>query len=387
MKLQLDFLREWEAAERAAEVANRQREMAHEIIDQSPADRRVKALLHMLADMPRPTKDERGNWYVTASNPIMCARLNRSRNSVREYIRLATKTTYLEILTRGGDADVGTYVIHWRSILDRELPQPDATSTAQRSDTDLQDANSTADLGSGGSETIEGGGQYCDPGEAVPDHEGVSFDTEGGSIDRVNFDFDPVNSSPKRLQNVLREEEIQNTSLNVLDVFESPTEGQSRRNVRPMQLKFWRQWEAAVAASDLAIPMHVEQLYEMITGMVVISRSEANRRRVFETAAMNERMWKLGQAKTRKGLFTTNVAHQRWWANHLDSVLAGRMMQAVDRPSGAVSRAAHDLAAAMSIAAADAAEPRSKELEPPEKTFSSIDARIANYRKEWFPDG
>ncbi len=340
---QLDFINDFEAADRKRAIAERQREVTHEIIDQSAADCLVKSLLHMLVDLPpelsRRTKDERGNWLITASVAKMESRLGRSRNTVRAYIRSACQTGFLGILDPTITSDERTYVIYWRSILDREVTQPDATSTASRHDTDLADANSTPDSGSRGSITTPVGGQLSGEGGAIDETGGVNLATRGGQFDPVKTEIDRVKtpSSEERLRDVL-EESLNTTSSDVLNVF-VPGGGQSRKGQKPMKLKFWVQWEEAVRVSDLGNARHVQDLYEMLTTTCVIQRSDVNRQRVFANAAMNERMWKNKEALKRKGLFLTNTALQRWFFNHLDQLVAKRMIHELEHPPGRGVRA------------------------------------------------
>ncbi|MEI8018583.1 MAG: hypothetical protein WCH39_10325 [Schlesneria sp.] len=361
---QLDFINDFEAADRERAIAERQREVTHEIIDQSAADCTVKSLLHMLADFPRRTKDERGNWLITASVAKMESRLGRSRNTVRAYIRSACQVGFLEILDPTTNHDERTYVIHWRSILDRELTQPDATSTAQHFETDPTDATSTSNTGSRGSITTPGGGQNVEARGSIYDPEGVNLTPSGGQIDRVK-----TRSSEERLRNVL-EQNVNTTSSDVLNVF-VPGGGQSRKQQRPMKLKFWVQWEEAVRVSDLGNARHVQDLYEMLTSMLVIQRCDANRNRVFANAAMNERMWKNKEALKRKGLFLTNTALQRWFFNHLDQLVATRMIHELDHPTGG-SLSSRVAAAAQAVRESPAKIYSEDEAPGPTKTMSLV---------------
>ena len=333
---QLDFINDFEAADRERATADRQKEVTHEIIDSCPAAKIVKALLHMLADFPKRVKDEKGNWHITASISKMESRLGKTRNTVRSYIKSACQTPYLEILDPNVVHDERTYVIHWRSILDRETTRPDATSTASHHDTDSTDATSTSDIGSRGSKSTPGGGQFPEARGSTPNTEGVNFDTSGGQIDRGQIEIDrgEFPSSEERLKDVLKAQVNKTSNPDVFKNVFAPGGGQSRKRQNPMRLKFWKQWEEAVLMSDLGNPRHVQDLYEMITSMCVFSRSESNRHRVFANAAMNERMWKSGEALKRKGLFMTNTPLERWFFNHLDELVATRMIHNLEHPSG-----------------------------------------------------
>ena len=117
---QLDFINDWEKAERDAEAAQRLWKAKHDIIDQSPASKRVKQLLHALADFPR-IGGERGVSHITVSIEEIGTRIGKgSSNTVTAWLKEAYATGYLELLNPDCKNTKRTYVIHWRSIFNGE---------------------------------------------------------------------------------------------------------------------------------------------------------------------------------------------------------------------------------------------------------------------------
>jgi hypothetical protein len=331
---QLDFINDFEAADRERQVAERQREVTHEIIDQSAADGTVKSLLHMLADFPRRTKDERGNWLITASIAKMESRLGRSRNTVRSYIRLAYRSGFLESLDPTIQHDERTYIIHWRSILDRELNEARPNKQSQDCPTEddekdsipssnKRDRDCSTEDGATRSTPRPEAGQSLAERWSISEPEVVNLTTSGGQLtgsktpqtpEETPEDVFKVNTSRKRL----------NESFGL-------HQSADRAQVVQRVPKAWPKWELAVTGKSLSDAEQVHQLYDVACKLGILLPSEMNRLNFFSQAAMNERNRLRGKFDTPNGVFASNVYKGRWWHTNQDIDRGKAMMREAER--------------------------------------------------------
>lgn len=301
--------------------AERQRNSAHVIIDQSPADPRVKALLHALADFPKPTKDERGNWIIKVGVSTLEARLARSRNTVRTWLRMACHTPYL-LLLDDSKSDEKTYVVQWRKILDRELTNPNETNkrSAVTTTEDAESANkrigtsATEDVSERSIHSIEGG-QFPSGGGSIHEPRGVNFTPQGGQLTGVKSPHTPLLKTP---------ENVFDRDINKKRFQESLSKGGQNRPAG-----FWSRWIAAVATRDLTNPQHVHELHFVAIQLEIVDeKDDLARGRIFAQAALNERLWRNGKTRgERNSLFTSNVAARRWWCSCADDDVGRELMK------------------------------------------------------------
>lgn len=314
MAHQLDFLETFEIAERRWKAR-------HDLIDSSPADARVKVLLHMLADFPQSVVDEFGNSHVTLGIMKMASRLGRTKNTVKAWLRQARASPYLEVLNPDCNHDERTYVIHWRSILDRELASEVSNkriSTGTTDDGELPNkriAVEATDDDTRVSSSIPRGGQIPIPRGSISEREGVN-------LTGVKTELTPVKTphTPKETP-----ENVFDININKKRFPECPGGGQNLNPVRPPG--FWAAWDAAIESRDLSRADHVHELHGVAISLGIVRTDDPLARgRIFAQAALNERLWRMKKTKTRKGLFASNVNANRWWCSNADDD-AGRQMQ------------------------------------------------------------
>lgn len=324
---QRTFLPDWEKTEKDHETR-------HSLINQVPATNRVKALLHILADFPRTMLGT--DAHVTVSIGEIQQRLARTDGTVKNYIREARQTAFLEVI--GSNHCKNTYVIHWLAIVNRDestkpLPRQ-AGCTAVESETLSQAGCTSADDDSYGSIRAPGGGQIPDGRGANPDPEGVKFDGRGGQIWGANSTFAPLSLKPEE-------------PVLLVDVSKEPVKpvfapGGQKREQLPAEIPRANiaKWRMAIASRDLSQAEVAEELYTIAVRLRILPASDINRINLFTQAAVDvrllrERPWYVhrGERKHRKAgdIFRENVLYRRWsYRQDRDVDAAREMIRRVD---------------------------------------------------------
>jgi hypothetical protein len=312
---QLDFYSDFETADLESAAAQRLWKAKHDLIDQSAASKRVKMLLHALADFPRSIGGERGVSHVTADVDDIGSRIGKVANTVRNYLKAAYETPYLELLNPQCTNAKRTYVIHWHAIFDRDTTAPNKRSPVVTPEdvtkTDKRCPVGVPEDGQKQSPPIPQGGQISPPRGSISKPEPLNLRGSGAQFEGLNSPQTPK----KTLEDSYPKGNINNRLLKDSEDSSEARTGTKRAPVKDA----WKKWTEAVETRDLNVAEHIHQLCQIAARLGIVRQDDDfDRSRIFVAAANQLRVGRNGAGRSLNALFRSNVYQNRWYGNQKD---------------------------------------------------------------------